>query len=168
VSNPVLTVLAGEERETLRSFLDKQRDVLIWKLAGLGDADLRRPITPSGTNLLGLVKHLAAAEYRWFGATFGRPTEQLPEHDDDYLQVDADETTPEVMAYYERARRASDQTVADLELDATGTAWTGDTVSLRWVLVHMIEETARHAGHADIVRELIDNTTGYLPGNAWL
>jgi hypothetical protein len=73
-----------------------------------------------------------------------------------------------VMAYYERARRASDQTAAELELDTTGTAWTGDTVSLRWVLVHMIEETARHAGHADIVRELIDNTTGYLPGNAWL
>jgi hypothetical protein len=62
-----------------------------------------------------------------------------------------------------RARAAADKVITELDLDATGTAWTGDTVSVRWVLLHLIEETARHAGHADIVRELIDNTTGYLP-----
>lgn len=158
--------LTRAEKETLHAFLDKQRDVMVWKLEGLGDDDLRRPMTPSGTNLLGMVKHLAAVEYGWFCVPFGRETEPLPFDDDDEdadLRVDPDETTEGILAFYARARAAADQTVADLDLDATGTAWTGYTVSLRWVLLHMIEETARHAGHADIVRELIDNITGDLP-----
>lgn len=156
----------GGEKESLHAFLDKQRDVMVWKLEGLSDDDLRRPMTPSGTNLLGMVKHLAAVEYGWFCATFGRETEPLPfdeDNEDADLRVDPDETTEGILAFYARARSAADQVIAELDLDTTGTAWFGDTVSLRWVLLHMIKETARHAGHADIVRELIDNTTGYLP-----
>jgi hypothetical protein len=68
-----------------------------------------------------------------------------------------------VLGYYTRARTASDQAISELDLDATATTWLGDTVSFRWAILHMIEETARHAGHADLIRERIDNTTGYLP-----
>jgi uncharacterized damage-inducible protein DinB len=158
--------LTGREKDSLHAFLDKQRDVFVWKLEGLDDDGLRRPMTPSGTNLLGMLKHLAAVEYGWFCLTFGRQTEPLPFDKDDEdadLRVGPDETTKDIFAFYERARAAANAAIDELDLDATGTSWAGDTVSLRWVLLHMIEETARHAGHADIVRELIDGTTGYLP-----
>jgi uncharacterized damage-inducible protein DinB len=159
------TFTAGEKR-TLHDSLDRHRDLMLWKLEGLGDADLRRSMVPSGTNLLGLVKHLAAVEYEWFCKTFGRETEPLPFDDDDEnadLRVEPLETTDDILAFYGRARAAADQVIDELELEETGTAWTGATVSLRWVLVHMIEETARHCGHADIIRELIDGATGYRP-----
>lgn len=156
----------GGEKESLHGFLDKQRDVMLWKLEGLDDEQLRRPMTPTGTNLLGMVKHLAAVEYGWFCLTFGRETEPLPFDEDDEdadLRVGPNESTEEVVAFYGRARVAADEVITELDLGDTGTSWSGATVSLRWVLLHMIEETARHAGHADIVRELIDGTTGYLP-----
>ncbi len=156
----------GEEKESLWVSLDRHRDVIVWKLDGLDDVQVRRAMTPSGTSLLGLVKHLAAVEYGWFCLTFGRETEPLPFDDDDEdadLRVEPGESIDDVLAFYARARAAADQAVAELDLDATGMAWFGEEVSLRWVLIHMIEETARHAGHADIVRELIDGRTGYLP-----
>jgi uncharacterized damage-inducible protein DinB len=163
---PSSTPLTGGEKESLHAFLRKQRAVITWKLEGLSDEDLRRPMVPSGTNLLGLVKHLAAVEYGWFCTTFGRPTEPLPFDDEDEnadLRVNPDETTQDVLDFYRRAQWAADALIEELDLEARGTAWTGDAVSLRWVLLHMIEETARHAGHADIVREMIDSQTGYLP-----
>jgi hypothetical protein len=153
----------GDEKVSLRVSLDRHRDAVLWKVEGLGDADLRRGMTPSGTNLLGLVKHLASVEYGWFCGTFGRPTEQLPFDDDDPnadLRVEADETTEAVLAFYARARAAADQVIDAVGLETTGTAWFGDAVSMRWVLIHMLEETARHAGHMDILRELIDGATG--------
>lgn len=156
----------GGEKESLKAALDRHREAVLWKVEGLDDDELRRPMTPSGTNVLGLVKHLAAVEYGWFCEPFGRPTEPLPFDEDDEdadLRVDPGETTADVLAFYERARAAADQVVADLDLDDTGTAWFGDTVSMRWVLLHMVEETARHAGHIDIVRELIDGVTGDHP-----
>jgi uncharacterized damage-inducible protein DinB len=153
----------GDEKQSLQVSLDRHRDAVLWKLEGLDDADLRRAMTPSGTNLLGLVKHLAAVEYGWFCQTFGRETEPLPFDEDDPeadMRARPDETTEEVLAFYGRARAASDKVIEELDLDQTGTAWFGDAVSMRWVLIHMVEETARHAGHADIVRELIDGMTG--------
>jgi uncharacterized damage-inducible protein DinB len=153
----------GGEKESLHVSLDRHRDAVLWKLEGLHDADLRRAMTRSGTNLLGLVKHLAAVEYGWFCETFGRETEPLPFDDDDPeadMRARPDETTGDVLAFYARARAASDRVIDELEIDATGTAWFGEAVSLRWVLIHMVEETARHAGHVDIVRELIDGMTG--------
>ena len=146
--------------------MNRHRDIVLWKLAGLDDEQLRRPMTPSGTNLLGMVKHLAAVEYGWFCLTFGRPTETLPFDDDDEtadLRVGPDESTEDVLAFYARARAAADEVIRDLGLEDTGTGWRPYAVSLRWVLVHMIEETARHAGHVDILRELIDGTVGYRP-----
>jgi uncharacterized damage-inducible protein DinB len=158
----------GGEKESLKVSLDRHRDAVLWKLEGLGDDDLRRSMTPSGTNLLGLVKHLAAVEYGWFCETFGRPTEPLPFDEDDPdadLRVRPDETTEDVLAFSARARAAADQAIDEVGLEETGTAWFGDAVSMRWVLIHMVEETARHAGHADIVRELIDGMTGdHRPG----
>lgn len=155
--------LTGDEKASLQASLDRHREAVIWKLEGLDDAAGRRPMVPSGTSLLGLVKHLAAVEYDWFCSTFGRPTEQLPFDDEDEeadLRVQPDETMADILAFYRRARTSSNEVIAGLGLDDTGTAWSGEAVSLRWVLIHMVEETARHAGHADIIRELIDGRTG--------
>jgi uncharacterized damage-inducible protein DinB len=157
----------GGEKESLHVSLNRHRDVVLWKLDGLTDEQLRRQVVPSGTSLLGLVKHLAAVEYSWFCQTFGRETEPLPFVDDDPdadLRVEPHESTADVLSFYARARAASDQVIDDHDVEDLGTAWFGDPVSLRWVLIHIVEETARHAGHMDIVRELIDGATGdYRP-----
>jgi uncharacterized damage-inducible protein DinB len=158
----------GAEKESLKVSLDRHRDAVLWKLEGLSDEDLRRQLVPSGTSLLGLVKHLGAVEYGWFCDTFGRPTEPLPFDENDPeadMRAGPDETTEDILAFYGRARAAADRTIDELEVEDTGTAWFGDTVSLRWVLIHMVEETARHAGHIDILRELIDGMAGdHRPG----
>ncbi|WP_225826869.1 DinB family protein [Streptomyces naphthomycinicus] len=154
------------EKETLHASLDRHRDAVLWKLEGLDDEQLRRPMTPTGTNLLGLVKHLASVEYGWFVETFGREVEPLwfdPYTDED-MTVGPEETTDRIIAFYGRARAAADRVITELSMDAPGRpAWRDVTVSLRWVLVHMTEETARHAGHMDILRELIDGATGDRP-----
>lgn len=155
------------EKEMLWVALDRHRDAVVWKLEGVSDDDLRRPMVPSGTSLLGLVKHLAVVEYGWFSQTFGRDTEPLPVDEADPeldLRIEAHETTGDVLAFYERARAASDRVVDELDLDDTGTVPSGRAVSLRWVLVHMVEETCRHAGHIDILREMVDGAVGDHPG----
>jgi uncharacterized damage-inducible protein DinB len=153
----------GAEKESLKVSLDRHRDAVLWKLEGLGDDDLRRPMVPSGTSLLGLVKHLGSVEYGWFCETFGRDTEPLPLDEDDPdsdMRARPDETTEDVLAFYGRARAAADRVIDELDVEDTGTAWFGETVTMRWVLIHMVEETARHAGHIDILRELIDGMAG--------
>ncbi|MGH2808387.1 MAG: DinB family protein [Actinomycetota bacterium] len=155
--------LTGDEKETLHFSLKRHRNAVLWKLEGLDDDQLRRPMTPSGTNIIGLVKHLASVEYTWFCQTFGRESHAVPfdEADPDAdMRAAPGETTAAIVDYYARARADSDRVIDELDCDTTGTAWSGETVSLRWVLVHMVEETARHAGHIDIVRELIDGATG--------
>ena len=153
----------GSEKESLQASLERHREVVLWKLDGLDDEGLRRPMTPSGTNLLGLVKHLEANEYGWFCQTFGRETESLPFDDNDPdadLRVEPGESTADVLAFYARARAAADEVIAEVGLEEAGTAWFGEAVTMRWALIHMIEETARHTGHMDIVRELLDGATG--------
>jgi uncharacterized damage-inducible protein DinB len=153
----------GGEKESLHVSLDRHRDVVLWKLGGLDDEQLRRPMTPSGTNLLGLVKHLGSVEYGWFCDTFGRENEEIPFDENNPeadMRAEANETTAEIVEYYGRARAAADRVIDELDPDDVGTAWWGDTESMRWVLIHMVEETARHAGHMDIMRELIDGATG--------
>lgn len=153
----------GSEKDSLQVALDRHRDAVLWKIEGLDDAALRRAMTPSGTSLLGLVKHLAAVEYGWFCETFGRQTEPLPFDDDDVdadMKVGTRESTDEILAFYSRARSAADAVIAELDVESTGTAWFGHTVTMRWVLIHMVEETARHAGHVDILREIIDGLAG--------
>ncbi|MGW5425901.1 DinB family protein [Streptomyces sp. NPDC004059] len=159
-----MTTYSAGEKQTLHASLNRHRDAVLWKLDGLDDEQLRRPMTPSGTNLLGLVKHLACVEYGWFVETFGGEPEPLwfDPHDD--MRVTPEETTERIVAFYGRARAAADAVIAGLPLDTTGSpAWRDITVSLRWTLVHMVEETARHAGHMDILRELIDGATGDHP-----
>ncbi|MFE5581883.1 DinB family protein [Kitasatospora sp. NPDC056531] len=154
----------GGEKESLHAALDRHRDAVLWKVEGLDDEQLRRPLTPSGTNLLGLVKHLGGAELGWFRETFGLETGPLPfDLDSDEssdLRIEPHESTADVLAFYARARAAADEAIDRLELDSLGTSWSGRTVSLRWVLIHMTTETARHAGHMDILRELTDGATG--------
>jgi uncharacterized damage-inducible protein DinB len=156
----------GSEKESLHTSLDRHRDAVLWKLGGLDDEQVRRVMTPSGTTLLGLVKHLASVEYGWFCSTFGREVEPLrfdPYTED--MAAGPDETTARIVEFYGRARAAADRTISELSLDDLGTSWNGTTVSLRWVIIHMLEDTARHAGHMDIVRELIDGGTGdHRPG----
>jgi uncharacterized damage-inducible protein DinB len=159
---------SGGEKESLQASLQRHRDVIVWKLEGLDDEQLRRPMVDSGTNLLGLVKHLAAVEYGWFCQTFGRPVEAkcseieslLDDEPNADLQVAPAESTQHIVAFYARACAAADDSINEADLVAMGTSWDGNQVSMRWVLIHMIEETARHAGHMDIMRELIDGATG--------
>jgi uncharacterized damage-inducible protein DinB len=157
----------GGEQESLVASLRRQRAVVRWKLEGLDDEQVRRAVLSSGTSLLGLVKHLASVEAGWFCAGFGRPAEEVAtsEADPDAdFRVEAGESTADVLAYHDRACRAADAVVAELPLEATGRSSGGDVVSMRWVLLHMIEENARHAGHADVLRELLDGRTGDYPG----
>ncbi|HET6686911.1 MAG TPA: DUF664 domain-containing protein [Jiangellaceae bacterium] len=103
---------------------------------------------------------------RWFCETFGRESDTVPFDSGDPdadMRAEPHETTADIAEYYGRARAAADQVIDEVDVDDVGTAWFGDTVSMRWVLIHMIEDTARHAGHMDILRELIDGQTGDHP-----
>jgi hypothetical protein len=148
---------------------------VLWKLEGLSEYDIRRPLVPTGTNLLGLVKHLASVELGYFGDCFGRPHgETLPWYDEG-AEPNADmwatpaQSREEIVALYERAAAHSDATIEALDLESTGRVpwWPPDRneVMLHRILIHVATETHRHAGHADIVRELIDGQAGLLPGN---
>jgi uncharacterized damage-inducible protein DinB len=164
-----------DPKANLHRYLQMAREVLLWKLDGLSEYDVRRPMTPTGTNLLGLVKHVASVEAGYFGVTFGRPFgEPLPWYEDDAepnadMWATADESREQVVAFYHRVWAHSDVTINSLELDAVGQVphWPKDRskVTLHQILVHMTAETHRHAGHADIVRELIDGAAGLRPDN---
>lgn len=144
----------------------------MWKLDGLSEYDVRRPLTRTGTNLLGLVKHLAGCEFGYFGAVFGRPAPvDLPwlrdaaagEPNAD-MWAREDESREYILGLYRTAWRHADETFAVHALDDVAhiSGWPGGEVTLHRVLVHMIAETARHAGHADIVRESIDGAVGRM------
>jgi Protein of unknown function (DUF664) len=152
----------------LHTYLRGARETLVWKLDGLGEYDIRRPLTATGTNLLGLVKHNAAMEVLYFGEVFGRTHDTWsgdtePNAD---LWAAPDEARDDIVALYRRACEFADATITELPLEAVGRVpWWGDgTVTLHRVLVHVTAETQRHAGHADIIRELIDGSAGLLKG----
>ena len=163
-----------DDKQMLHRYLQIARDALLWKLDGVSEYDVRRPLTPTGTNLLGLVKHLAVVELGYFGDTFGRPHgERFPwderdEEPNEDMFATADETRDEIIALYRRAHAHADATIDALSLDDTGTVpwWPDDVnpVTLHWILVHMIAETHRHVGHADIIRETIDGEVGHRSG----
>ncbi|MEU9027177.1 DinB family protein [Streptomyces sp. NPDC048383] len=164
----------NDPKDDLHRYLDAARDALIWKLDGLSEYDIRRPLTPTGTNLLGLVKHLACGELGYFGPTFGRPhTESNPWEEEDSepnsdMWATADESREDIVDLYRRARAHADATIEALPLDAMGhVAWWDQNAdaTLQRVMLHMTAETHRHAGHADIVRELIDGKVGMRETN---
>jgi hypothetical protein len=167
----------ADEKQTLQRYLQRSREVLLWKLDGLSDYDIRRPMTPTGTNLLGLVKHCAGVECQYFGDVVDRP---FPgEHDLDWHEGDDAELSGHMYAteaesrelvtdFYRRVWAHADASIEELALDARGTVpwWPEDRrhPTLHTLLVHTIQETARHAGHADIIREYIDGAAGLLEG----
>jgi hypothetical protein len=165
----------SDPKADLHHYLQTARGAMIWKLDGVSEYDVRRPLVPTGTNLLGLVKHLAGVEIGYFGDTFGRPFAEQPTWlaDDAEPNADmwatADETRHDIVELYRRVWAHSDATIDGLALDAPGRVpWWPEArsnVTLQLVLVHMIAETNRHAGHADIVRELIDGAAGHRKDN---
>jgi uncharacterized damage-inducible protein DinB len=164
-----------DPKDHLRHYLQIARDALLWKLDGLSEYDVRRPLTPTGTNLLGLVKHVASVELGYFGDIFGRLSDEpLPWYAEDAepnadMWATADETREQIIGLYHRAWAHADATIDALPLDAPGRVphWPDERaqVTLHQILVHVIAETHRHAGHADVVRELIDGTVGLRVDN---
>jgi len=154
----------------LHHYLAAQRDALLAKLGGLDERDMRWPMTPTGTNLLGLVKHVASVELGYFGEVFDRPSHiPLPWFDEGAeLNVDmwatARESREDIVALYQQATQHADATIAALPLDAPGLVpwWPPERqqVTLQQIMVHVSVEVARHAGQADIIRELIDGAAG--------
>lgn len=158
----------GDVKQALHRYLKGLHQDLLWKVSGLGEQDARWPRTPTGTNLLGLLKHVASVESEYFGSVFGRPfPEELPwwaEDAEDNADMWAwpDETIGSVTDFAQRVFAHTDATIDALPLDALGRVpWWGDgQVTLAKVLVHVVAEVARHVGHADIVRELTDGGSG--------
>ncbi|EFV13840.2 hypothetical protein HMPREF9336_01303 [Segniliparus rugosus ATCC BAA-974] len=159
----------------LRASLQTAREAVLWKLDGLSEYDARRPLTLTGTNLLGLVKHLASVEFGYFGLTFARPPEEdLPWWADGAdpsgdMWATPEEAREDIVALYRRAWAWAETTIQTRGLADRGRVpwWPEERAepTLHHVLVHVTSETHRHAGHADIVRELIDGSAGYREGN---
>jgi hypothetical protein len=174
----------SDPKADLRRYLQIAREAVLWKLDGLSEYDARRPMTPTGTNLLGLVKHLANVEIGYLGDTFGRPFEgPLPwsegaevlgpdgEPDPNAdLWATPDESRAQIVDLYRAVWTHADVTIETLDVEAVGRVpwWPTERaeVTLHKILVHVIAETNRHAGHADIVRELIDGTAGLRADNS--
>jgi uncharacterized damage-inducible protein DinB len=157
-------VSTGGEREVLEAFLDWYRGVLVRKVSGVSEEDARRRLVPSLTTLAGLVKHMIGVERGWFQRCLAqRPTAEIGENvggGQESWALAEGETVEALVAEYERTCEESRRTAARFGLaDAVPHRRLG-RVSLRWIYVHMIEETARHVGHADILREQIDGATG--------
>jgi uncharacterized damage-inducible protein DinB len=160
-------------KDDLVRYLQRGREALVWKLDGLREYDIRRPMVKTGTNLLGLVKHVAGVEAGYFGEVFGRPfpqryawmTEDAEENSD--MWATTEESREFVIDAYRQVWAHADETIAALDLDSTGLVpwWPAgrQNVTLHLILSHVVAETQRHAGHADILRELIDGDVGVRP-----
>jgi hypothetical protein len=167
--------MVSSPKDVLKVYLQGARDVLVWKLEGLSERDMRLPRTPTGTNLLGLVKHAAIGEVTYFGPTFGRawptPEELVSPDDPDPLagwHATKTETAGGIIDFYRRAQVFADETIDELPLDAIGHVahWAGAEVTLHEIMVHKTVDAQRHAGHADILREQIDDSIGLLPDHS--
>lgn len=166
--------MVSAPKDVLRDYLQGARDVLLWKLEGLSERHQRLPRTPTGTNLLGIVKHALHTEVTYFGPTFGRewPTpDELVDFDDEDTDPQADwyaaeaESAAGIVDLYRRVQAFADETIEELPLDAIGRVahWGDQEVTLHQVMVHTIVDLQRHAGHADILREQLDGAVGLLP-----
>lgn len=163
--------MTEDAKAHLHQKLRAVREALLWKLGGLSEYDIRRPMTATGTSLLGLVKHNAVSDSRYFGEVFDRPfPEPLPRWDDweafgtDHWATE-DETREDIVNLYQRVWTHSDETIDALDLDAVGhVPWWNERVPLFNVMVARLNDATRHAGHADILREQIDGAVGVNPG----
>ena len=158
-------------KDALHRSLHEARSSLLSKVEGLSEFDMRRPMTPTGTNLLGLVKHLSMEEYGYLGEIFGRPAPEHLKCDEDGsvwqggdMWALPDESGEYILGFYRRACAHADATITTLGLDAPGSVpWWSErerATTLGVILVRMVGETQRHAGHIDIVRELVDGFSG--------
>lgn len=165
-----------EQKQVLKKYLQEAREALLWKLEGLTEKQARWPLVPSGNNLLGLVKHCANVEIGYFGPTFGRawpnPAELVSDATwEEDPQADwyatADESVASVVDLYRRAWVFCDETIDTMPLDTVGQVpwWRTSEVTLFRIIVHVTDELARHAGHADILRELTDRSVGLHADN---
>ncbi|HUP15796.1 MAG TPA: DinB family protein [Acidimicrobiia bacterium] len=164
-----------DPKEILHRYLRRQRDHLLAKLDGLGERDVRWPMTPTGTNLLGLIKHFASVQLGYFGEVFGRPVNREFPWMDEGSEINADmwataeETRDEIINLYQFSCAHADETIETLDIDSPGMVpwWPPERrqVNLHMILVHVTVEVARHAGHADIIREMIDGAAGNNDGN---
>ncbi len=167
--------LHGDEVAVLRGFLTYHRDTLRWKCSGLTQEQLALPLPPTDMTLGGIMKHIALVESYWFEVTYAGgvylpPYDPVPWADDDYdyeFRTARDDTPAELRALFDEAVRRADAVIDDalsrggLEQESARVGRrTGSTFSLRWILVHMIEEYCRHNGHADLIRQSIDGQTG--------
>jgi hypothetical protein len=166
-----------ELKADLAYHLQEAREAVLWKLEGLSEYDIRRPLTPTGTNLLGLVKHLVGIESGYLGDTFDRPSgASLVWLEGDEANTDmwatAEEAREQIVEQYRRAWAHSDATLAALPLDTVGSVpwWSAgrQEATLYRIVLRVVAETQRHAGHADIVRELIDGSAGRFASNSGL
>ncbi|WP_101832362.1 DinB family protein [Frankia canadensis] len=169
---PALRVMAAAtagEREILEAFLDFHRDVVVHKARGVGDADARRRLLPSRTTLAGLLRHLTVVEQTWFHPLAAAPAPQTAPagnaaaaEEDTSWDIAEATTLDSLLADYDDACAHSREASAAFALDDVLSHPEIGQVSLRWIYVHVIEETARHAGHADVIRELTDGAVGVL------
>jgi uncharacterized damage-inducible protein DinB len=152
------------ERETLDAFMDYQREAMILKVEGLTTEQATRRLVPSDTTLLGMLEHLGYVEAWWFQENFAGRDVEYPWTDDDPdadFRIEEDETVEGIIDFYKTKCEESRAVIADASLDdLSHKAARGMTRSLRWIMLHMIEETSRHLGQADILRELTDGATG--------
>ena len=167
--------MVTEPKDVLKDYLQGARDVLLWKLEGLSERDMRLPRTPTGTNLLGIVKHALNTEVIYFGPTFGRewptPEELVSADDPDPLAgwyATETETAAGIVDLYRRVQAFADETIDAIPLDAIGYVahWGGAEVSLHEIMVHKTVDLQRHAGHADVLRQQFDGSVGLLPGHS--
>lgn len=160
-------------KDNLLKRLRRDREALLWKLDGLSEYDARRPLTATGTNLLGLVKHVATVEARYFGEVFDRPSPEplcrWQDSDGSDQWAAEDEMRDQIVGFYRRTWEHSDATISALALDASGhVPWWSEpypNTNLFAIMVHVLGETIRHAGHADILREGVDGRTGIRAEN---
>jgi len=155
----------ADERAALSAWLDFHRATLLMKMDGLDDQRLRRPMVPSGTSLLGLVKHLTETEHGWFVNEYAQlgepPLYETPDDPDAGFRIEPHETAKEIIdGYLAMCERCRGIVAAAPSLDHTVPNARRGRIDLRRIMIHMLEETARHNGHADIIRELIDGVVG--------
>jgi len=163
MSDPFYPSYTGTERELLDAWLDFERDAIFRKVEGASDMALREPKVPSGVSLLSIVKHLGWVERWWFQVCFaaeGEPAfpDDGPDEDSTF-RIEPDDTVSSVKDFYRQMIARSREIAATASLEDISRR-PGNDFSFRWILIHMIEETARHAGHADIIREQVDGVTG--------
>ncbi|MFD4582787.1 DinB family protein [Streptomyces sp. NPDC058434] len=158
----------ADERTQLVGWLDMQRAIVAYKCEGLAEADAHRPVLPTSPlmTVAGIVSHLRWTENAWFEVLFlGRPADgpQFAESPEDADMRVEGVPLAHLLEEYERQCAISNEIIAAHSLDETGhhPDYTSSAASLRWMLIHMVEETARHAGHLDTVRELLDGEKGY-------